>query len=76
MAPFENGVLRLPIGDGPHELHLGVYNDHGGQEIALAPAVTVLPSQTEVAVTVPDAAWQKAIAGLPKAEEDSVHIRR
>ena len=75
MTPFENGVLRLPIGDGLHTLHLGVYNDNGGHEIALTPPVTVLPNQTEIAVTVPDAEWQKAITGLPK-DEDSVHIRR
>ena len=76
MAPFENGVLRLPIADGLHTLHLGVYNDNGGHEIALTPPVTVLPSQTEIAVTVPDAEWQKAITGLPKNEADSVQTRR
>ena len=53
--------------------HGAAHDAHAGTS---PPAVTVLPSQTEVAVTVPDAAWQKAIAGLPKAEEDSVHIRR
>jgi hypothetical protein len=60
-----NGVVKLPIGDGPHTLHVGLYNDHGGREIALTPPVIVLPSQTEITVAVPDEAWQRAIAELP-----------
>lgn len=68
----ENGVANVPIGDGPHTLHVGLYNDEGGSEIALAQPVTVLPSQTEVAITVPEAAWQQAIAALPKMDGSPV----
>lgn len=64
----ENGVANVPIGDGPHTLHVGLFNDEGGGEIPLAQPVTVLPNQTEVAVSVPEAAWQQAIAALPKAD--------
>ena len=68
----ENGVANVPIGDGPHTLHVGLFNDEGGGEITLAQPVTVLPSQTEVGVTAPEAAWQQAIAALPKMDGSPV----
>lgn len=64
----ENGVAKVPIGDGPHTVHVGLFNDEGGGEIPLAQPVTVLPNQTEVAIAVPEAAWQQAITTLPKSD--------
>ena len=65
---IEDGVARLPISDGAHTLHLGLFNELGGGEIALAAPVTILPNQTAITVAVPEAVWQKALAELPKGD--------
>lgn len=60
----EAGVARLPIGDGPHALRVAIANDAARTDVDLPAAVTALPSQAEVAVTIPAEAWQQAQARL------------
>ena len=65
-VPVEDGVARLPIGDGPHTLRVAIANESARTDVDLPATITALPSQAEVAVAIPADAWQQALARLAK----------
>lgn len=63
---FENGRVKLPIGDGPFRLQLMLRGNDHGQQLADVQPAQVLSTAGQVAVQVSDAAWKKAIAEIEK----------
>jgi hypothetical protein len=66
---FENGRVKLPIGDGPFRLQLLLSGNNHNQQLADVQPAQVLSTAGQVVVQVSDAAWKKAIAEIEKRKD-------
>lgn len=66
---FENGRIKLPIGDGPFRLQLRLHGNNHGQQVEDVQPAQVLSTAGQVVVQVSDAAWKKAIAEIEKRKD-------
>lgn len=66
---FENGRVKLPIGDGPFRLQLRLHGNNHGQQVDDVQPAQVLSTAGQVVVQVADAAWKKAIAEIEKRKD-------
>ena len=66
---FENGRVKLPIGDGPFRLQLRLHGNNHGQQVEDVQPAQVLSTAGQVVVQVSDAAWKKAIAEIEKRKD-------
>ncbi|MFN9945939.1 MAG: sigma-70 family RNA polymerase sigma factor [Planctomycetota bacterium] len=70
-----DGVAALPIGDGAHAVRVTLRDASSQQPVALPTPIAVHQGQTEVAIPVPAAAWQDALAALRAKAADSAGVR-
>jgi len=63
---FENGRVKLPIGDGPFGLQLILRSDNHNQVLEGVQPAQILSTAGQVAVQVPEESWKKALAELEK----------
>ena len=58
-----------------HGVHVTLRDASGQQQVALPTPITVHQGQTEVAISIPAAAWQDALAALRAKGTDSTSVR-
>lgn len=59
-----DGRARLPIGDGPHQVMVGLTRGNRSETIAIDGPASVLASPVPVAIRIQQASWQEALAKL------------